>query len=78
MASFEARQVKEVQEFVERKGIECDFEGTEVFDVCFYEAGREKVKSDLASLIDADISTARNIGYHFNTDAEKVRTVIFA
>lgn len=67
-----------MQEFVEREGIDCDFEETEVFDVCFYEAGRDKVESDLASLIDADISTARDIGYHFNTDSEKVRTVSLA
>jgi hypothetical protein len=72
VASFEARQVKEVKEFVKREGIDCDFEETEVMDVCFYEAGRDKFKSDLASLAEAGISTVRDIGYHSDTNAEEV------
>ena len=75
VATFEARQVDEVKDFVEREGIDCDFEETEVMDVSFYEAGREKFKSDLASLADAGISTVRDVGCYSDTDAVEVCTV---
>jgi hypothetical protein len=72
VASFEARQVKEVKNFVEREGIDCDFEETKVVDVCFYEAGRDKVKSDLAHLAEADISTVREVELCSGTESEEV------
>ena len=74
VASFEARQVKEVQDFVEREGIACDFEETKVFDVCLHEAGREKVEADLASLVDAGISTVKEVEYFPGGSAEDVTT----
>lgn len=61
-----------MQDFVEREGIACDFEETRVFDVCLHEAGREKVEADLASLVDADISTVREVGYFPGGSAEDV------
>jgi hypothetical protein len=72
VASFEARQVKEVKDFVECEGIDCDFEETKVVDVCFYEAGRDRVKSDLARLAEADISTVREVEFYLGTESEKV------
>jgi hypothetical protein len=72
VASFEARQVKEVKDFVEREGIDCDFEETKVVDVCFYEAGRDKVKSDLARLAEADISTVRDVEFYSGAESEEV------
>ena len=72
MASFEALQVKEVKDYVEREGIDCDFEETRVFDVCLHEAGRNKAKTDLAALEDAEISTFRELGSFFDADAEEV------
>ena len=63
-----------MQNFVEREGIACDFEETKVFDICLHEAGREKVEADLASLVDADISTVREVGYFPGGSAEDVRT----
>jgi hypothetical protein len=72
VASFEARQVKEVKEFVERESIDCDFEETKVVDVCFYETGRDKVKSDLARLAEADISTVRAVEFYSGAESGKV------
>lgn len=77
MASFEARQVEEIKHFVEREGIDCDFEETRVVDVCFYDAGRDKIKSDLASLAKADISTAREVRYYSGDESEKVCALLF-
>jgi len=74
VASFEARQVKAVKDFVEREGIDCDFEETEVMDVCFYEAGRNKMKADLALLAEADISTVRDVEFFSGHDVEEVRS----
>jgi hypothetical protein len=62
VASFEARQVKEVSDYVECEGIYCDFEETRVFGVCLHEAGRDKAESDLAALTDADIFDCKSIG----------------
>lgn len=76
VASFEARQVEAVKAYVERERIDCDFEETKVHDVCFYEAGRDKMKSDLANLTEANISTARDIQYYSDTDAENVCTTV--
>ena len=75
MASFEARQVREVKDYVEREGIDCDFEETRVLDVCLHEAGREKAEADLAALTDAGISTVREVGYYSHTKAEEVCTI---
>lgn len=61
-----------MKDFVEREGIACDFEETRVFDVCLHEAGREKVEADLASLVDADISTVREVEYFPAGSAEDV------
>lgn len=72
MASFEARQVQEIKEYVEREIIDCDFEETKVCDVWVYEAGQDKVKADLASLAEADISTAREVKYYSAKDSEEV------
>jgi hypothetical protein len=72
VASFEARQVKEVKDFIEREGIDCDFEETKVVDVCFYEAGRAKVKSDLARLAEVDISTVRDVEFYSGAESEEV------
>jgi hypothetical protein len=72
VASFEARQVKEVKDFIEREGIDCDFEETKVVDVCFYEAGRAKVQSDLARLAKADISTVRDVEFYSGDESEEV------
>lgn len=72
MASFEARQVKEVKDYVEREGIDCDFEETRVFDVCLHKAGRDKAEADLAAITDADISTARDMGVFLDKKAEDV------
>lgn len=72
MASFEARQVQEIKAFVEREGIDCDFEETRVCDVWVHEAGRAKVKADLASLVEANISTAREVKYYSGKDSEEV------
>jgi hypothetical protein len=72
VASFEARQVEKVKDFVEREGVDCDFEETKVVDVCFYEAGRDKVKSDLARLAEADISTVRDVEFYSGAESEEV------
>jgi len=77
VASFEARQVEEVKAFVEREGIECDFEETRVFDVCLHQAGRDKAEADLAALTDADISTVRDVGYYSDQKAEEVCIIFF-
>jgi glycine/D-amino acid oxidase-like deaminating enzyme len=75
VASFEARQINEIKDLVEREGIDCDFEETGVFDVCFYEAGRDKVKSDLATLMEANISTAKEVTFFSDADSEEVCTL---
>lgn len=75
VADFEARQVKEVKDYVELESIDCDFEETRVFDVCLHNSGRDKARSDLASIAEANISTAREIDGHFAKDAEEVYTI---
>ena len=74
VASSVARQVKEVQDFIEHEAIAYDFEETKVFDVCTHEAGREKVEADLASLVDADFSTVREVEYFPGGSAQNVWT----
>ncbi|KAK5105867.1 hypothetical protein LTR62_001954 [Meristemomyces frigidus] len=75
VASFEARQVKEVRDLVDLEGIDCDFEEVTVRDVCLYPAGRDKIEADLTALTEADISTAKELEYHSNMDAEDVSGV---
>lgn len=58
--------------YVEREGIDCDFEETRVFDVCLHTAGRDRAEADLAALEDADISTVREVGSFFDADVEEV------
>jgi hypothetical protein len=76
VASFEARQVKEVKDYVEREGIDCDFEETRVFDVCLHKAGRDKAEADFAAITNADLSTAREMGYYSDGKAEEARNAI--
>jgi alpha-D-ribose 1-methylphosphonate 5-triphosphate synthase subunit PhnG len=63
-----------VKDYVEREGIECDFEETRVFDVCLHKAGRDKAEADFAAITDADISTAKDMGYYSDEKAEEVRS----
>jgi hypothetical protein len=72
VASFEARQVKEVRALVEREGIDCEFEEVIVRDICLYPAGRDKVRTDLITLYDAGISTVREVDYSSDEEAEQV------
>lgn len=74
VASFEARQVDAIKDLVRREHVDCDFEETKVTDVCLYKAGRDKIKADLAKLAKADISTAREIEYCSDSEAEEVCT----
>ena len=69
---FEARQVSEIRELVEREGVDCDFEETRIADVCLYMAGRDKIKADVDRVAAAGISTASGITYSVGVEAEKV------
>lgn len=62
-----------MKDYVEREGIDCDLEETAVFDVCLHETGRDKAEADFASITDAGISTARDMGYYSDDKAEEVR-----
>ena len=64
-----------MKDYVEREGIDCDFEETRVFDVCLHTAGRDKAEADLAALEDADIPTIREVGSFFDADAEEVYNI---
>ncbi|KAF9695241.1 hypothetical protein EKO04_007212 [Ascochyta lentis] len=75
VASFEAHQVEAIRDLVKREGIDCDFEETKVADVCFYNAGRDKIKADLAKVAKAGISTAQEIEYSEGSEAERVSGV---
>ncbi|KAJ4346323.1 uncharacterized protein N0V89_010252 [Didymosphaeria variabile] len=75
VASFEARQVDAIRDLVSCEDVDCDFEETTVMDVCLYDKGREKIKADLERAVDADISTASNIGYYEDREAEEVSGV---
>jgi hypothetical protein len=72
VASFETRQVDAIKDLVQREKIDCDFEETKVTDVCLYNGGRDKIKADIAKLVEADISTAKGIKYSSDSEAEKV------
>ncbi|KAF1938598.1 FAD dependent oxidoreductase [Clathrospora elynae] len=75
VASFEARQVDAIKDLVQREHVDCDFEETKVTDVCLYEAGREKIKADLAKLTKAEISTVSGIEYSSDSKAEEISGV---
>ncbi|KAI4941564.1 hypothetical protein J4E91_010740 [Alternaria rosae] len=75
VATFEARQVDAIKELVRRENCDCDFEETRVTDVCFYEAGRDKIKADIAKIAKADISTAKGITFTSGSEAEEVSGV---
>lgn len=72
VASFEARQVSEIRELIEREDVDCDFEETRVTDVCLYRAGRDKIKADIARVAAAGISTVSGIKYSTDAEAEQV------
>ncbi|CAK1362057.1 putative oxidoreductase OrdL [Cercospora beticola] len=63
VASFEARQVKEIQKLVEKEAIDCDFVVTRATDVCMYESAHRELKQGLDALHDANISTASEVHY---------------
>ncbi|KAH6861523.1 hypothetical protein AA0118_g6596 [Alternaria tenuissima] len=75
VATFEARQVDAIKELVRREHCDCDFEETRVTDVCFYEAGRDKIRADIAKIAKADISTAKGIKFTSGSEAEEVSGV---
>ncbi|KNG44371.1 fad dependent oxidoreductase [Stemphylium lycopersici] len=75
VATFEARQVDVIKELVQRENCDCDFEETRVTDVCFYKAGCEKIKADLAKIAKANISTAKGIEFTLGSEAEEVSGV---
>lgn len=72
VASFEARQVSEVRDLIEREGIDCDFEETTVTDVCTYSEGRDAIKASLSEVAKAGISTAKEIQYFEGDEACEV------
>ena len=72
VASFEARQVKEIQKLVEEENIDCDFVVTRATDVCLYEAAKRDLKSGLEKLKQAGISTASEVFYSDERSAEGV------
>lgn len=75
VATFESRQVDAIKELVQRENCDCDFEETRVTDVCFYEAGRDKIKADIAKTVKAGISTAKGIKFTSGSEAEEVCSV---
>lgn len=75
VATFEARQVDVIKELVQRENCDCDFEETRVTDVCFYKAGCEKIKADLAKIAKANISTAKGIEFTLGSEAEEVCSI---
>jgi len=73
VSSFEACHIDAIKDMVVREGIDCDFETTKVHDVYFYDAGRNQTKATLARLVNAGISTAKDVRYRSGTEAEEVR-----
>lgn len=63
VASFESRQVKEVQKLVEKENIDCDFVVTRATDVCMYEHARRDLKQGLDALRKDNVSTASEVHY---------------
>lgn len=75
VASFEARQVKEIKRLVEKEKIDCDFVATRATDVCLYEDARRELKKGLDELTEAGISTASEVFYADARTAEGVSGV---
>lgn len=75
VASFEARQIKEVQKLVERENIDCDFVVTRATDVCMYEGARKDLKQGLDALNEANVSTASDVHYSDARTAQGVSGV---
>lgn len=75
VAAFEARQVHEIKELVEKEKIECDFMVTRATDVCLYEEARTNLKAGLESLKNSNISTAADVFYSDQETAEGVSSL---
>ena len=73
VASFESRQVQEVQKLVEKENIDCDFVVTRATDVCMYEDARKDLKQGLDALRKANVSTADGVHYSDGRTAQGVR-----
>ena len=78
VASFEARQVKEIRDLVKHENIDCDFEETRVIDVCMYPEGAAAIGTTLCQLAEADISTAKGIRSFSGSEASEVSAEAFA
>lgn len=72
VASFEARQVKEIKDLVEKESIDCDFVVTRASDVCLYEDAHQELKRGLEQLTKAGVSTADGVFYSDSRTAEGV------
>ncbi|KAI5368231.1 putative FAD dependent oxidoreductase, FAD/NAD(P)-binding domain superfamily [Septoria linicola] len=75
VASFEARQVKEVQKLVDKESIDCDFVVTRATDVCMYEDARRDLEDGLDALTKANVSTASEVHYSDGRTAQGVSGV---
>lgn len=73
VASFEARQIQDVQELIRYHDIDCEFEETMVSDVCLDEAGSLKTGQALSRVVAAGVSTAKAIERSCGAEAERVR-----
>lgn len=78
VASFEARQVKEIKDLVEKENIDCDFVVTRASDVCLYDEAHQELKKGLEQLTKAGISTAEGVFYSDSRTAEGVRRSVIA
>lgn len=72
VASFEARQVKEIKDLVEKENIDCDFVVTRASDVCLYDEANRDLKTGLEKLTKAGVSTAEGVFYSDHRTAEGV------
>ncbi|KAK6863479.1 FAD dependent oxidoreductase [Apiospora arundinis] len=75
VASFEARQVQEVQDLVHSSGFDCDFEETMVSDVCLDDTGSRNTGVALNKVVTAGISTAQTIERSTGLEAEQISGV---
>jgi hypothetical protein len=73
VASFETRQIDAIRDLVQQEDIDCDFEEGQVTDVCLYKEGREQMKTSLARISKANVSTAKGIRFSPDGEAEMVR-----
>lgn len=72
VASFEACQVKEIKDLVEKENIDCDFVVTRTSDVCLYDEANRDLKAGLENLTKAGVSTADGVFYSDHRTAEGV------